>query len=305
MEYVIGIDGGGTKTKLVQANLRGEILNTYTSGATNILSSGIDTARNSIYTVLDELKEKNLVNCKYLCIGTAGAGRESIKIELNKMFREYGYSGELFITHDAETALIGGTGETKGILIIAGTGSICYGQNEKGETHRVSGWGHIVGDEGSAYYIGVKIITAIMKAYDGRYNKTVLTKLMLEHLNLDNEEQIITYIYNKDIKKQDIASYAILIEQACNLNDSIALEIINQTINELVQSVIPVVNKLNFVDKKVKLVTNGSVIVNNKLIRGGFIKEINNLFPNIDICDMKYDSAYGAVLKALFEYNHK
>lgn len=304
MNYVVGIDGGGTKTKLIVCNLQGEILDETISGPSNILSSGYDIAKASIQELIVKgIVEKGylLENCLMLCIGVAGAGRTSVIEQLEKIIREVGYDGNLLITHDAETALIGGTSSDEGILIIAGTGVICYGKTKEGITHRVSGWGHLIGDEGSAYSIGIKIMKAVMKAYDGRGDKTILTHLLLDAMAFQSPEEIVGFIYQPHITKQHIASYAALIDKAYKHNDKVAVEIVQQTIEDLFKTVEAILIKLAFIDKPVKVVINGSVLLKNEAIQKGFKAYLNKYYPLVEVCQMKHDAAYGAAIKALQE----
>lgn len=301
MHYIIGIDGGGTKTKLTLCDLEGKVLSTYVAGPSNILSSGYETAKASLNTLFRSVIEEGytLEACEGLCIGAAGAGRDHIKTQIEQMIRALGYNGKLIITHDAETALVGGTGGSGGILIIAGTGAICYGQDEEGKTHRVSGWGHIVGDEGSAYYIGVKIIDAVMRAYDGRGNQTLLTTSLLETMGIGGEEEIIKVIYQLHMTKKEIAEYAILIDKACKAGDKVALSIADQVIYELVEDVLAVERQLDFKAEKVDVVINGSVLVSNDYIREGFKARLHKEKTKLHVRTMKYDASYGAALIAL------
>lgn len=305
MKYVIGVDGGGTKTKLVLYNLNKELLSGYISGPSNILSSGYDIAKQSITEVLMKgVVERGykLEECQALCIGVAGAGRENIKEQIKQIIRECGYSRELIITHDAETALMGATNGKKGILIIAGTGAICYGQNDKGDRHRVSGWGHIIGDEGSAYSIGRDIINSVMREYDGRGQATYLTPLLLEAMQLTNPEEIITAIYAANIMKQDIAAYAILLDRAIKVNDTVALEILKKSVNDNVEAVAAVIRKLELEETAVDIIVSGSVLVNNQRIKNEFIHQLKIMYPKAKVKDMINDASYGAMLIALQSY---
>lgn len=302
MDYVVGIDGGGTKTKLTVCDLDGNIIYSTVSGPSNILSSGFETAKESISQVIKEgmIESKyGIDNCISLCIGVAGAGREEIKKQLHQIVRDTGYKGKLIITHDAETALVGGTGGDEGILIIAGTGAICFGKTKEGRVHRVSGWGHIIGDEGSAYSLGVKVLNAVMKAYDGRGRQTVLTKNLLDYMDINSEEEIINLIYKDGITKQHIASMAILIDDACQLGDEVALEIVSQTVDELYECLEACIRKLNFADKNIKVIINGGVLVKNTYINKGFRDKIKDNYPLIEITTMIHDAAYGAAIMAI------
>lgn len=302
MNYVIGIDGGGTKTKLVRCTLDGTVIDSYMSGPSNILSSGYGVVRQSIHDVIIDAVINSgdcFEECRAMCIGIAGAARESVKVQLEAIIRETGYKGPLIITHDAETALIGGTDGEEGILLIAGTGTICYGENKEGKTHRVGGWGHIIGDEGSAYSIGVKILNAIMRAYDKRGQETILTELVLKRLALETVEDIIGEVYKVGASKQDIAGYAILIEEACNRGDEVALKIIDETIDALVEAANTNIHCLDFENKSTKVIINGSVLINNKRIQEGFCNKLQLLYPKVEVSYMIQDAAYGAAIKAI------
>ena len=187
MGYVIGIDGGGTKTLLKIADRNGKLLVVCQGGPSNIYSSSLDTVKANIHQLInDGLQQLNIdinsLDC--VCMGTAGAGREDEQNLLKKLLREVGISCNIIITDDAITALYGALGKGEGIILISGTGSICYGRKDDGTIYRSGGWGHIIGDEGSGYDIGRCILTKVMRSYDGRDNKTILTTLALDTLGL-------------------------------------------------------------------------------------------------------------------------
>lgn len=302
MQYVIGIDGGGTKTKLTLSDMEGNVLETAVSGPSNILSSGYDVAKQSIQEVIEEGVVKagyRLEDCEALCIGVAGAAREAIKSQLETIIQETGYTNKMIITHDAETALMGGTAGEEGILIIAGTGAICFGKTCDGKSARVSGWGHIIGDEGSAYSIGIQILNAVMKAYDGRLPQTILTKLLLEKMGIQTEEEVIGAIYNPHVTKQHIASYAVLIDEAAKKKDEVALKIIEQTAYDLFETVSAGIVKLGFQEKPVKVVVNGSVLTHNVVIYERFKALVTRSYTQAQVGMMLHDASYGAVLLAI------
>ena len=165
-------------------------------------------------------------------------------------------------------------------------------------THRVSGWGHIIGDEGSAYSIGIQIMNAVMKAYDGRGKATCLTKLLLERMGLDTPEEIIGAIYRPEVTKQHIAEYAILIDTAAQQQDEVAFDIIKVTATQLYETVAAAIKRLGFTDKTVKVVINGSVLVHNQYIRKIFEEKLSEVYPLAQVMTMQQDAAYGAVLLA-------
>lgn len=299
MQYVIGIDGGGTKTVLEISDLQGDVLGKYEGGPCNLNSKGVDFVKSMLKELIqNSINDKKLFidDCMGICIGTAGAGRETERRIIGNIIRELKFIGELIITDDAETALYAGSGKGEGIILISGTGSICYGITSTGTKHRVGGWGHLIGDEGSAYNIAVKILNIVMKSYDGREEKTILTELVLKKLNLNNAEDLIEYVYRKGNGKNEIAAIATIIGEACDRGDKTAFRIVDETVYELFNHIETVVEKLSLCDKKISLVTNGSVINKNVFIRGKLEKLLIDKYPNIRMMQMKDDAAYGAVL---------
>ncbi len=304
MEYIVGIDGGGTKTRLVVIDKEGKTLFTSIGGPSNILSSGYEESKRSINTVLtngildNDLEFKN---CIGMCIGVAGGGRATVKGQIEEIIRTAGFKGKLIVTHDGEIALTAGTEGKEGLLLIAGTGAICYGKNNIGDIVRVSGWGHLVGDEGSAYSIGIKIIRAVMKAYDGRAEATLLSKLLLTELGFSNEEEIITHIYRPQFTKEHIAALAVLIEEGIKNNDNISLKIANETVDDLTEAASSASSKLGFKDKDFRLIIDGSVLLNNSYIRNGFINNISKELKYVQVTTREKEAAYGAALMILKE----
>jgi N-acetylglucosamine kinase-like BadF-type ATPase len=302
MEYVIGIDGGGTKTVLKISDLMGNLLGTYEGGPCNLNSTSAENVEKMLKElILSSVKDKFLLlkDCRGICIGTAGAGREREKGIIQNIIREAGYSGKLIVTDDAVTALYGGCGKGEGIILISGTGSICFGINEAGEKCRVGGWGHIIGDEGSAYDISVKILNSVMKSFDGREEETLLKDLVIKKLELDKVEDLIEYVYRKGNGKNEIAAIATTLSEACSRGDKVAVRIAEEAAEDLFNHVRVVVEKLNLQGKEANLVTNGSVINKNSYIRSQFEKLVNKCFPNINILEPKADAALGAVIMML------
>ncbi|OON98342.1 MAG: hypothetical protein ATN36_00100 [Epulopiscium sp. Nele67-Bin005] len=297
MKFVIGIDGGGTRTQITVCEENGKVVASSIAGPSNILSSGYDIAKESITKVITDgflRRGYRLSDCVSFCIGVAGAGRDYVKEQIEEIVRSTGYRGPLIVTHDAETALAGGTAGEEGILIMAGTGTICYGRNEEGKIHRVSGWGHIIGDEGSAYGVSVQILNSVMKAHDGRGNPTILTDLVLDYMQLKQVEDIIGEIYRPGVTKQHIAEFAVLIEEACDKNDEVALAIIEDAINEIFECVVAGIDALGFAKKKVKIIISGTMLVTNSYIRKGFEQKLKYNYPLVNICTMIKDASYGA-----------
>jgi N-acetylglucosamine kinase-like BadF-type ATPase len=298
MKYVIGIDAGGTKTLLKIADMDGRMVGSCEGGPCNINARDMAYIQKMLQELILNSLEKHsleLRDCRGICIGAAGAGRQEEKDIIKSIIHDIGYSGEVIVTDDAVTALYGGTGKGEGIVLISGTGSICYGITLTGEKYRVGGWGHIIGDEGSAYQIAVNILNIVMKSFDGREGETVLTELVLKRLQLDKVEALIEYVYRKGNGKKEIAALAEIISEACDRGDGAALSIAFDAAEKLFNHVKVVVEKLYLHQQEINLVTNGSVINRNSYIRARFKELISKAYPRIHIMEMREDAAGGAV----------
>lgn len=302
MKYLIGIDGGGTKTALKLADEKGNLILTNEGGACNINSMGKDSVEKMLYNLIQNTLNKaklSLEDISAICIGTAGVDRKEDKKIFHDMVRGFGFNGKFIVTNDAEIALFGGVGGEEGVILISGTGSICYGRNKEGKTKRAGGWGHIIGDEGSAYYIGISAINHIGRAHDGIEEKTIMSDLILKHLNLKSSEGLIEFVYRSGAGKAEIASLARFVDEAYKQGDNIAKGILLKAASELFLCCKAVIETLKLGNKEVSLALNGSVVVKNECVRSKLITLINESYPMVKVINMKYDAAWGAVLMAM------
>ncbi|WP_234120936.1 N-acetylglucosamine kinase [Clostridium hydrogenum] len=304
MEYVIGIDGGGTKTHMKISDLNYNIIAEGIKGPSNINSTSKEEVKKVFQELICEgVKEigQSLDNCNAICIGTAGADRDEDKVIIENMIKAIGYKGKIIVVNDAEIALAGGIGKRNGIIVISGTGSICYGRTEEGKSCRSGGWGHIIGDEGSGYDIGISAIKAALKSYDGRGEKTILETSILKHLDLKCHEDLINYIYRSGAGKKEIAKLTRVVNSAYKAGDAVSKRILKSAAKELFLSVKAVACKLELGDKNISLTTTGGAINNIEYLYDEFKNSINEVYPKINLVHMKNDSAFGAVVIAAGE----
>ena len=308
MKYIIGIDGGATKSLLKLADSRGKLVVTCQGGPSNIYSSNLDVVSNNLQQIINEALTKAKISKDLLssvCLGTAGAGRESEKNILTKILREIGLSCRLTITHDAIPALYGAFGKGEGIILISGTGSVCYGRKKDGSFHRTGGFGHIIGDEGSGYDIGRRILTQVMWGYDGRGARTVLTKAVMDQLNMKSPEELVSFVYSPDIGKSEIAALAKLLDVACSEGDETALLIAEDAAMNLFFCINSVVEKLNFTEDCIHLAMQGSILEKGIFVKQKLISLLKKNIPMLYIKTPKADAAWGAVLMALDEQKYQ
>jgi N-acetylglucosamine kinase-like BadF-type ATPase len=297
-DYVIGMDGGGTRTSVLIADAKHHVLDSFVKGTINYNGSSktqVDTNLEDIFKSVEEngyLKE----NCKAICIGAAGVSNPVVKEDILGFIKKKGFLCPVSLVGDHETAFYGALKDSFGIILISGTGSICYGQGHDGTAYRTGGFGHLIDDCGSGYAIGRDILKAIVMAYDGRKEATLLTELTFNWLKIKNINQLVSYVYKQQRSKKDIAGLSLLIEEACGRKDSCALEIVDRNVKDLVDLVTPVAKQIK---GEIPLAVSGSVLLNNQYIYNGF-KEMMYLHnPNITVFKSKRNAAKGAVTLAL------
>ncbi|MCH7773591.1 MAG: hypothetical protein IH784_04185, partial [Bacteroidetes bacterium] len=188
MKYLIVFDCGATKTECALTDINGNILYTTTGGAANFLVTGTDGTSRIILSLLNDCIRKfntDYSEIEKIVIGAAGAGRkkdaEKLESSLLEIFSADGINiKSLKVVGDAQIALQGAFPNEAGCILIAGTGSIIYGKDEKGNIYRVGGFGRLLGDEGSGFSIGKKGLQAAAKYFDGRGEETLIIKLIEE-----------------------------------------------------------------------------------------------------------------------------
>lgn len=301
MKFVIGIDGGGTKSKLHLADLAGNMILELLGGPTNLYSMGEESVELELMSLISRaMKNSNLTlaNCEALCLGNSGADRPEEKQLFQNMLEKFGFRGKITITNDAETALVAGSGKREGIVIISGTGSLAYGINSLGEKARSGGWGHIAGDEGSGYDIGIQAIKAALRSYDGREPSTILLPQILHELELERPEQLIRFIYQQ-AGKQHIADLTKVVKQAFLEHDRKAAEILLHAAKELITMANAVIGKLSMEKKEFCLVCAGSIFQHIPYVYTEFVQQMKELYPLADVIIPKRDAANGAATIAL------
>lgn len=293
------MDGGGTKTAVTAADLCGTVLTSFQSGAINPNGEKVQNVNANLADIFAELKERfgDINSCAAICIGAAGISNPAVEKIFASAAADSGYHGKLVITGDHQTAFYGALEKPCGAILIAGTGSICYGKNEFGHEHRTGGFGYLIDDEGSGYAIGRDILSAVVREFDGRGESTVLTKMVYEQLGYGDVDHLVGFIYDKATNKRDIAALSPNLTLACEQQDRVALEIVKRCAGELEKLVIPVVQRLGLQKKRLALA--GSILRKDAYIRNELIRKISLDLPELTCQESKHDAAYGAVLIAM------
>jgi len=300
MEFLLGVDGGGTKMLGALARTDGTIIKTTKTGPASYHAVGIEAVEKNLRDLLDQLAGKNLHDLKACCLGFAGCGRPSDYEVLNPMLNRIGILEKTYLTGDMAIGLMGGTLEPKGIVVIAGTGSIVYGIGDDGVAKRAGGYGQWFADEGSGFRIGHKGLYAIMKASDGRIKPVSFEKPVLDMLGLKAPNDLILWATNKNKEgtiKTDIATVAPFVIKAAEKGDKTAKEILKEEIEEIALAVKTVLKGLKY-KKMPKVVLVGGVVESNPSYFRAMKTAIKKAVPGIDVNAPKSAPAVGAVIGA-------
>jgi N-acetylglucosamine kinase-like BadF-type ATPase len=315
MSYVLGIDGGGSKTVCVLMDDSYQVLGRGEAGPSNYQSIGteatLQSIESAIHSAVDEAAQSiKFIKVEAICLGLAGVSRIAdievvkglVKDLQNRNFLYISWAlkpSNIVICNDALIALVGGIGHDVGIVVAAGTGSIVFGRNHQGNTKRVGGWGYILGDEGSAYKIAVAGMQAALKAYDGREIPTSLIEVFKQHLCLENIEDLIELIYGGGWGVKQIAALAPIVDFTAASGDVVANSIINNAVEDLVKATSTVIEALFNHRDVFAVVTTGSVWRGSSKMHEKFAVSIINKFLGIKVIYPKHEPAYGAGLLAL------
>ena len=301
MSFLIGIDGGGTKTHAVLTNLQGEKLFECFAGPSNFLILGTEKVSATILELVDACK--SYLNISYedisaVLLGTTGAGRRNDAELLEQDFQTYLNSKNISIKNfrvesDARIALEGAFSGEPGSILIAGTGSIMFGKDKEGNIHRVGGFGRFLGDEGSGYSIGRRALAAVAKSFDGRGGKTLLTELISEKFGITSSEKLITEVYKNNF---DIASITPIVLQAAEMNDESAVQIIESETDELILHLKAMQEKIH--EDVLSVAFIGGILSSKNIYSELFTKKINKQVPNCGVKAPNYPPEYGAILMA-------
>ena len=308
-KFVIGIDGGGTKTHAVIADMEGNVIAEHTAGPSNFQIIGVPKAARTIFSLMKECAvsaECGMNQIHSTVLGLTGAGRTADQNRMADGLKKYAVGkkvklNKVIVESDARIALEGAFKGKPGIILIAGTGSIVFGKDSLGTIHRVGGWGRLLGDEGGGYFLGHLGMIAVVHQLDGRGDPTLLTKLVAKKYGLSDQTSIIREVYNNAF---DVASIAPLVLEAASQNDVICRMIIEQAAIELTKHIRVMTRKLETtentdVHSKVELSLIGGLMSETSILREIFVKYIEVNYPHVQIIPPMSSPAYGAVVMAL------
>jgi len=224
-DLVVGMDAGGTKTRAFAVTRGGEIVGRGAGGGANLLSS--PDPQGSIAAALREALAGRVPDA--VVLACAGGEREAERARGRAILEALlGPAVAVGVTHDAKAALYAGNPAGCGVVLISGTGSIAYGRNDQGAEARCGGWGHLVGDEGSAVWIGQEGLRAASYDHDGRGSPTTITRHLLDDLGVIDFNGVLPLLYGRPHPSPAILASTRAVARAFAEHDGIAVNIVQR-----------------------------------------------------------------------------
>ena len=303
MRYVLGIDGGGTKTQAAIADDDGRVRGVGLGGPSNYDDIGAELTRAHIGQAVAAARARaGLEDVPFdaAFLGLAGVVSEHDHRAIRAIAGDLRLAPDerVGVHHDCRIALAGGLSGRPGIVLIAGTGSSCYGVNAAGRDWRAGGWGQLIGDEGSGYWLGVQALRCAVCAYDGRGAATPLESAVQRALGLDDMNAIMHRLYVAGMSRAEIAGLAPLVFAAAQAGDEVALGLVRQAAADLTACVVAVAGRLGF-DGGCEVALVGGLLQRSQLFERALDAALRARLPGCRCTFPELPPVLGAALLAL------
>lgn len=291
---VVGVDAGGTKTTAVLA--RGEkTVRTASGGSANPSVVGVDAAADVILRAIREAcggRKSDTIASIY--VGAAGAGIPEVARELQNSIASAYPKPIVRVGDDVEIALRAAIPDGPGIVVIAGTGSIALAIDARGVQHRAGGFGYLLGDEGSAAWIGFEAVRLLSRVYDGRARDEETSRLVARHLAAPDRPALIRAVYGERVDVAEIAALAPSIIAFAGKGNRASRAIVESAAEHLAQLVIDVAAAAGLTESKPSVAFSGGLVREEHLLVTLLRASIATSIPNANIVTGG-DPVYGAV----------
>ena len=303
-QIYLGVDGGQSHTEAVIGDEYGNILARGLGGASNHaeVPGGRERLENAILdSVGAALKKANLLPTSETFFAAAHCGMTGGADYKREIIGAILKSGNLIIGHDAPTALYGATAGTPGIVVISGTGSVVYGENERGETTQIGGLGFLFSDEGSGFWFAAQTIRLAIKEQDGLIEDSGLQKLVSGFFKVSKIRELTTAFYNEKVSRDEIAALAKVAHEAAENGNRILQNQIRFGAEILVESVKSAAKRLQFTANFPVAGVGG--MFRAKLMNQFFAETLREKLPDAKFVKPVFSPAIGALLLAFRQAN--
>jgi len=286
--FLAGIDGGGTHTRIELRDMENRLIRREEFGPFNINSIGESAFRSLLREIFARCG--GMKDCARLCVGGAGISNPAAKEILTEELKNAGFCGKWKFCGDQEIALRGAL-EGPGAVVIAGTGSICFGKNTAGETARSGGFGHLIDDGGSGYALGRDVLSCAVRSVDGRVTDDGILRAVCDRLGA--AEQIVSFVYAPETDKAAIAGFSVIALELADRGDPEALRILHRGAEELARMVFAVQQRLDMPGCRIALL--GGLLERENPYRRAVAERLSGLGT---VVTAEHDALWGAAQMA-------
>lgn len=302
--YILGIDCGGSSTEALLTTQEGRVLGYGQGGPANYTVNGTSGVVQSVLTAvrgsleqsglqLENLHQRGVV----LALGVSGAGRSAEQVQIRRALESEGFA-QVVVAHDAVIALLGALSGADGVVVIAGTGSVAYGVNGE-RSHRVGGWGYLLGDEGGAVWIALKALQQVMWGYDGRLTEDeTLLQAAKVYFGIGEPMELIPLIYKTPLDRGLIAGFSTVIGKLAQEGHAAAQEILVDAGRQLGRLAVAALQELGLAEAKGRVGACGGVFSAGQWVLEPMAEEIRRAAPEQTLTLADFKPAAGAVFLA-------
>ncbi|MDX5476360.1 MAG: ATPase [Bacillaceae bacterium] len=302
MTYIMGVDGGGTKTYSVICNEKGERIGYGLAGCGNHQSYGIDEAylhiETSIQNALSDahLKKEDI---SFVQFGLAGADRPRDFEILNGALEKLGFEHWEVVCDTMEGLRIGSSSNT-GVVLVCGTGTNCAGRNSVGETTQTGGFGYLYGDTAGGYAMAQDTFRAAVRSYEFREVPSLLTQEVPKFFGFHDMEELLNDFLDREVTSVP-SNLTKLLHEVAEQKDPLAISILEKTGKELGIAAISVIKKLGKFNGTIPIVLTGSILQKgkNKSLLDSLLATVESEYPDVELVIPKMEPVYGSVMLAM------
>ena len=290
----IGIDGGGSTLRVGIYTENMECLHLHELAETaNPSVLGYSQAEELLRSSLTQtISDAGITSSKVHYVGAGMAGAAQNPDWLKNILSSVLSHAKITVAPDYEIALIGAHGKRYGMLVLSGTGSVAFGIDASGESAHSGGWGYLLDDGGSGYWLGLETLKSATRIADGREEETGLYEQTFAHLKISTPDELISWLYNPETKNQEIAQMAPIVLACAATGDLEALRIVEDGAEQLYQLYLSVIKRLKFGGTPVMF--SGGLLSSGNLLRRLLMQKIGlEKVPT-----PKYSPVEGAALMA-------
>ena len=297
---VLGIDGGGTRSLAVATDLKGKILAAAKAGSLNFFGAGLAEARQNLKRLVNSVDRQlpTKTHVTRVVVGCAALFTDATDAEKRRLCGGILPGSGTRVVSDCQTAWFGATLGEPGVVVVAGTGSIVLAQSRTGELCRIGGWGHIVGDEGSAYWIALESVKAAIAANEGRGPNTSLARHVCGWFGVNELMELVPIIHQSGFAKEKVAALSGFLAAGRARRDPVFRRICRRAGQALAGQTLAAAKAAGLKMKPLPVHPVGGVVERNSLVRKSLIASLKKK-RSVRVCRPALSPVLGAAALAL------